>query len=106
MRKPCWNRLSQRAVMKICGTIQSFDSVMHRLDAFGAILNKGLALTGVDGNHNPLEGALARNVGEVIGVYGHVDVERHKLFGLIDRGYSSSVRLRALRRIEKHVVRL
>ncbi|MCZ6893938.1 MAG: di-heme-cytochrome C peroxidase [Gammaproteobacteria bacterium] len=105
-----------------------------RLDAFGAILNKGLALTGVDGNHNPpdaptsypyiwdtphhdwvewngsssnpLEGALARNVGEVIGVHGHVDVKRHKLFGLIDRGYSSSVRLRALRRIEKHVVRL
>jgi hypothetical protein len=105
-----------------------------RLDAFGAILNKGLALTGVEDNHNPanaptsypyiwdtpqhdwvewngsspnpLEGALARNLGEVIGVYGHVDPERRKWFGLIDRGYRSSVRLRALRRIEKHVVRL
>ncbi len=105
-----------------------------RLDAFGAILNKGLALTGVAGNRvepdgptsypylwdtpqhdwvewngsspNPVEGALARNVGEVIGVYGEVSVERETLFGLIDHGYPSSIRLRALRRVEKRIARL
>lgn len=105
-----------------------------RLDAFGAILNKGLALTGVAGNHNPpdgptsfpylwdtphhdwvewngssansVDGALGRNVGEVIGVYGEVSAEREKLFGLFDHGYRSSLRLRALRRIEKRVARL
>lgn len=105
-----------------------------RLDAFGAILNKGLALTGVDNNMNPpdgptsypylwdtpqhdwvewngsspnpREGALARNVGEVIGVYGEVDVERAHIFGVIDNGYPSSVQVRALRRVEKRVAKL
>ena len=105
-----------------------------RLDAFGAILNKGLAATGVRGNHNPpngptsypyiwdtpqhdwvewngsspnpLEGALSRNVGEVIGVFGEVTLERAKLLGVVDAGYPSSVRVRALRRIEKQVARL
>lgn len=104
-----------------------------RLDAFGAILNKGLALTGVPGNRNPpdaptsypylwdtpqhdwvewngaspnpLEGALARNVGEVIGVFGTVEPVRRTWLGF-DRGYGSSIRLRTLRRIEKQVARL
>lgn len=105
-----------------------------RLDAFGAILNKGLALAGGDNNRNepngptsypylwdtpqhdwvewngsspnPKEGALARNVGEVLGVYGTVDPRRTHILGLIDTGYRSSVRLRALRRIEKRVHKL
>lgn len=105
-----------------------------RLDAFGAILNKGLRLTGVDNNMNapdaptsypyiwdtphhdwvewngsspnPVEGALAHNVGEVIGVYGHVSTERDHLPGGVDQGYRSSVRMRALRRVEKHVATL
>ena len=102
-----------------------------RLDAFGAILNKGLSLTGVSDNvnepmaptsypyiwdtpqhdwvewngssPNPLEGALARNVGEVVGVFGHVEHQQAKWLGLIDAGYRSSIKTRTLRRIEKHV---
>lgn len=105
-----------------------------RLDAFGAILNKGLAAAGVPENmnspnaptsypyiwdtpqhdwvewngssSNPLEGALARNVGQVIGVFGHLDGRAAKWLGFIDAGYRSSIRTRTLRRIEKLVAEL
>ena len=105
-----------------------------RLDAFGAILNKGLKLTGADENFNPadgptsfpylwdtpqhdwvewngsspnpLDGAFGRNVGEVIGVYGHVDTTPQKLFGVREAGYRSSIRMRAIRRVEKRLATL
>lgn len=102
-----------------------------RLDAFGAILNQALAATEVAGNrnaptaptsipyiwdtpqHDYVEwngsqsntgvGALARNVGEVIGVFGEVDTETTKWLGLIDGGYPSSIQTSELRELE-HVV--
>ena len=106
-----------------------------RLDAFGAILNKGLALTGVPDNYNEPNaptsipylwdtpqhdyvewngaqanakiGALARNVGEVIGVFGSVDVDRPaKRLLFWDAGYSSSVDLRGLRELETKIAQL
>ncbi|MHC8441515.1 MAG: di-heme-cytochrome C peroxidase [Candidatus Eutrophobiaceae bacterium] len=107
-----------------------------RLDAFGAILNKGLLLTGVEGsNYNPADaptsypylwdtpqhdyvewngsqsnssiGALARNVGEAIGVYGSVQVERSaKRLLLFDAGYDSSIQMRNLRMAEKKIALL
>jgi hypothetical protein len=105
-----------------------------RLDAFGAILNQALAATGVKGNSNPLDaptsipyiwdtpqhdyvewngsqsnsgvGALARNIGEVIGVFGHVDTQPSKRFGIFDGGYDSSIQAKTLRQLEKTVATL
>ena len=105
-----------------------------RLDAFGAILNKGLELTGVEGNfnepnaptsfpylwdtpqHDYVEwngsqsnsdiGALARNVGEVIGVYGRVATTPSTWLYFYDAGYPSSVHTRNLRAVEKKVSKL
>ena len=105
-----------------------------RLDAFGAILNKGLNLTGVPDNFNPPDaptsypyiwdtpqhdyvewngsqsnsslGALARNVGEVIGVYGQVIPKKTRKFLFFDGGYESSVKTRNLRLAEKQVSKL
>ncbi len=105
-----------------------------RLDAFGAILNKGLFLTGVKDNfispnaptsypyiwdtpqHDYVEwngsqsntgpGALARNVGEVIGVFGHVDTAPSTRLLFFDGGYKSSIQTRNLRKLEKTVSKL
>ena len=105
-----------------------------RLDAFGAILNKGLNLTGVKDNFNPPDaptsypyiwdtpqhdyvewngsqsnssiGALARNVGEVIGVFGEVDTTPKKWMFFIDGGYASSIQAGNLRKLEKVVAKL
>ncbi len=105
-----------------------------RLDAFGAILNKGLYLGGEKDNfnspnaptsypyiwdtpqHDYVEwngsqtnsslGALARNVGEVIGVFGEIETEPTSWLGFYDAGYSSSIRAAELRELEKTVARL
>jgi len=105
-----------------------------RLDAFGAILNKGLYLTGVKDNFNTANaptsypylwdtpqhdyvewdgsqsnaslGALARNVGEVIGVFGDITPETNIWLGFYDGGYSSSVQAGNLRGLEKVVAKL
>lgn len=105
-----------------------------RLDAFGNILNKGLLLTEVDNNfnqpnaptsnpyiwdtpqHDYVEwngsqsnsnvGALARNIGEVIGVFGEVDTEPTTWLGVYDAGYSSSIKAKNLRDIEKKIATL
>ncbi len=105
-----------------------------RLDAFGAILNKGLFLTGVKDNYispnaptsypyiwdtpqhdyvewngsqsNTGPGALARNVGEVIGVFGHVDTEPTTRLLFLDGGYKSSIQTRNLRKLETTVSKL
>ena len=105
-----------------------------RLDAFGAILNKGLELAGGKDNFNPANaptsypylwdtpqhdyvewngsqansnvGALARNVGEVIGVFGKVDTTPVKWLFFIDGGYNSSIQAKNLRNMEKTVARL
>ena len=102
-----------------------------RLDAFGAILNQTLAATGIEGNRNSPNaptsipyiwdtpqhdyvewngsqsntgvGALARNIGEVIGVFGDLDTETTKWLGFIDGGYPSSIQTSELRKLE-HVV--
>ena len=105
-----------------------------RLDAFGAILNKGLAATGVEDNFNEPDaptsypylwdtpqhdyvewngsqansniGALARNVGEVIGVFGRVETAPTTWLYFYDAGYASSVHTRNLRAVEKKVAEL
>jgi len=105
-----------------------------RLDAFGAILNRALSATGVPNNTNPPNaptsypylwdtpqhdyvewngsqsnsnvGAFARNVGEVIGVFGEVKPTQTKWLGLIDGGYKSSIQTAELRRLEKVVGKL
>lgn len=105
-----------------------------RLDAFGAILNKGLLLTGVKDNFNPPDaptsypyiwdtpqhdyvewdgsqsnahvGALARNVGEVIGVFGDVEPVTKKWLYFFDGGYPSSIKVGNLRDMEKKVATL
>ncbi len=102
-----------------------------RLDAFGAILNQALAATGIEGNRNAPTGptsipyiwdtpqhdyvewngsqsntgvgALARNIGEVIGVFGEVETETSNWLGFVDGGYPSSIQTRTLRKLE-HVV--
>ena len=104
-----------------------------RLDAFGAIMNKALLLTGVEGNFNPADapinypylwdtpqhdyvewnglsqnssvGALARNIGEVVGVFGHV-IPETTTWLRYDAGYKSSIQAANLRKIEKHVATL
>ncbi|MFK8068339.1 MAG: di-heme-cytochrome C peroxidase, partial [Gammaproteobacteria bacterium] len=105
-----------------------------RLDAFGAILNRGLHLTGVADNfntpnaptsypyiwdtpqHDYVEwdgsqsnsyiGALARNIGEVIGVFGDVDTTPTKKLFFIDGGYESSIQAKNLREVEMLVSKL
>ena len=105
-----------------------------RLDAFGAILNKGLSLTGVKDNFNEPDaptsypylwdtpqhdyvewngsqsnsnvGALARNVGEVIGVYGRVRAAPTTWLYFYDAGYPSTVQASNLRAVEKKVAEL
>ncbi|MEE9331768.1 MAG: di-heme-cytochrome C peroxidase [Methylophilaceae bacterium] len=102
-----------------------------RLDAFGAILNQALLATEVEDNRNALTaptsipyiwdtpqhdyvewngsqsntgvGALARNIGEVIGVFGEVETETTHWLGLVDGGYPSSIQTSELRKLE-HVV--
>ncbi|MGI9228381.1 MAG: di-heme-cytochrome C peroxidase, partial [Gammaproteobacteria bacterium] len=51
-------------------------------------------------------GALARNVGEVIGVFGEVDTTATRWLGFYDAGYPSSIATDNLRAIEKHVSKL
>ncbi|MCK5498537.1 MAG: hypothetical protein KAI77_05010, partial [Gammaproteobacteria bacterium] len=105
-----------------------------RLDAFGGILNQGLYLTGVKDNinnpnaptsypylwdtpqHDYVEwdgsqtnsslGALARNIGEVLGVFGDITPETTKWLGFYDAGYSSSIQASNLRGLEKVVAKL
>ena len=105
-----------------------------RLDAFGAILNKGLSATGVADNFNEPDaptsypylwdtpqhdyvewngsqsnsniGALARNVGEVIGVYGRVETTPVTWLYFYDAGYPSTVQARNLRAVEKKIAEL
>jgi hypothetical protein len=105
-----------------------------RLDAFGAILNKALLLTGVKDNFNEPDaptsypyiwdtpqhdyvewdgsqsnssiGALARNVGEVIGVFGDVEPVTKKWLFYFDGGYPSSIQANNLRDIEKKIATL
>lgn len=105
-----------------------------RLDAFGAILNKALVATGEENNtntpnaptsypyiwdtpqHDYVEwngsqansstGALARNIGEVIGVFGEIETETTKWLGLFDGGYASSVKAAELRQLEHVVAKL
>ncbi|MGJ8620008.1 MAG: di-heme-cytochrome C peroxidase [Methylophilaceae bacterium] len=105
-----------------------------RLDAFGAILNQALLATGLEGNRNSPNaptsipyiwdtpqhdyvewngsqsntgvGALARNIGEVIGVFGEIETETTKWLGLIDGGYASSIQTSELRKLERVVSHL
>lgn len=102
-----------------------------RLDAFGNILNKALLATGEANNTNPPTaptsypylwdtpqhdyvewngsqansgvGALARNIGEVIGVFGDIETETTNWLGFIDGGYKSSIQTSELRELE-HVI--
>lgn len=105
-----------------------------RLDAFGAILNRALAATGISNNTNPPNaptsypyiwdtphhdyvewngsqsntniGAFARNVGQVIGVFGDVVVKTKKWLAFFDGGYPSSIQTAELRKLEKVVGQL
>lgn len=105
-----------------------------RLDAFGSILNQALMATGEKNNTNPPNaptsvpyiwdtpqhdyvewngsqansniGAFARNIGEVIGVFGEMDAETRHWLGFIDGGYPSSVKAAELRKLEKTVAKL
>jgi hypothetical protein len=105
-----------------------------RIDAFGAILNKALSVTQVKDNTNPANaptsmpyiwdtpqhdyvewngaqvntrsGALARNIGEALGVFGEVTPQTNKWLGLIDGGYPSSINVSNLRKLEKMVAKL
>lgn len=102
-----------------------------RLDAFGSILNQARIATGVDNNTTPPNaptsypyiwdtpqhdyvewngsqsnsgvGALARNIGEVIGVFGDIETETSNWLGFIDGGYDSSINTSELRELE-HIV--
>ena len=103
-----------------------------RLDAFGRIYNRILGhLTPKDGNNfnpasapvsfpflwdtpqhdfvqwngvseNAKTGALGRNVGEVMGVFGTMNLEKQTK----DNGYPSSVDVRNIIRLERHLTRL
>ncbi len=105
-----------------------------RLDAFGNILNKGLLLTEEKNNFNMADaptsypyiwdtpqhdyvewngsqsnssvGALARNIGEVIGVFGQVETKPSKFLFFFDGGYNSSIQADSLRKIEMKVAEL
>jgi len=105
-----------------------------RLDAFGAILNKALSATAVPNNFNEPNaatsfpyiwdspqsdyvewngsqantgvGALARNIGEAIGVFGELSTDTTYWLGLIDGGYPSSIQADNLRGLEKITAKL
>jgi len=105
-----------------------------RLDAFGAILNVALVSTESPHNTNPPNaptsypylwdtpqhdyvewngsqsnsgvGSLARNIGEVIGVFGDIETESTSFLGVMDTGYNSSIQADELRDLEKVVVKL
>ena len=105
-----------------------------RLDAFGAILNKALLATTVPLNRNEATaptsfpylwdtpqhdyvewngsqsnsrvGALARNIGEVIGVFGELETETSYWLGFIDGGYQSSIQTGELLKLEKLISKL
>ncbi len=105
-----------------------------RLDAFGSILNQALITTGEKNNTNPPNaptsvpyiwdtpqhdyvewngsqsnsniGAFARNIGEVIGVFGEVETKTTHWLGLIDGGFKSSIQTSELRKLEKVVAKL
>ena len=105
-----------------------------RVDAVGRILNKGLFLTGLPNNFNPPDapvsypylwdtpqhdyvewdgsqsnsnvGALARNIGEVIGVFGEVNTKPKKWLFFINGGYESSIQARNLRKLERTISKL
>ena len=105
-----------------------------RLDAFGAILNRGLVATGVPNNTNPPNaptsypylwdtpqhdyvewngaqsnsniGAFVRNIGQVVGVFGDVKSDTQHWLGLFDGGYPSSIQAAELRKLEKVVSKL
>jgi hypothetical protein len=105
-----------------------------RLDAFGAILNRALVATGEKNNTNPPNaptsfpyiwdtpqhdyvewngsqsntnvGSLARNIGEVIGVFGDVEVKTTHWLGFIDGGFKSSIKTAELRKLEMVVGKL
>lgn len=105
-----------------------------RLDAFGAILNQALLATGEEDNTNPPTaptsypylwdtpqhdyvewngsqansgvGALARNIGEVIGVFGEIETETTHWVGLVDGGYKSSIQTGELIKLEHLVAQL
>ena len=70
-----------------------------RLDAFRAILNQALLATGVEWNgsqSNTSIGALVRNIGEVIGVFGDIDTETKKWLGFTADANCSVSRLSLL----------
>lgn len=105
-----------------------------RLDAFGAILNRALVATGEKNNTKPPNaptsypylwdtpqhdyvewngsqsnsniGAFARNIGEVIGVFGELETKTTYWLGFIDGGYQSSIKTVELRKLEKVVGKL
>ncbi|MEQ1599506.1 MAG: di-heme-cytochrome C peroxidase [Methylotenera sp.] len=105
-----------------------------RLDAFGAILNQALIATGEKNNTNPTNaptsvpyiwdtpqhdyvewngsqsnsniGAFARNIGEVIGVFGEVETSTTHWLGYFDGGFKSSIQTAKLRKLEKTVAKL
>lgn len=105
-----------------------------RIDAFGAILNQALFATGAKDNRNEPNaptsypyiwdtpqhdyvewngsqsnsnvGAFARNIGEVIGVFGEIETYTTHWLGYFDGGYASSIQTATLREIEKTVGKL
>jgi len=105
-----------------------------RLDAFGAILNRALSATGVKNNTNPPNaptsypyiwdtpqhdyvewngsqsntniGSFARNIGQVIGVFGDINPNTQHWLGFIDGGYPSSIQTETLRKLEKTIGKL
>lgn len=105
-----------------------------RTAAFDVILNTALEATGEGNNTHPITGltnfpyiwdtpqhdyvewngsqsntdvgALARNIGEVIGVFGDIETESATWLGLIDGGYQSSIQVSELRKLERIVSRL
>ena len=125
--KTAYNKRNDQLIANHSGAVSGFS----RLDAFGAILNQALLATGEQDNTNPPTaptsypyiwdtpqhdyvewngsqsntgvGALARNIGEVIGVFGELETETTHWLGLIDGGYRSSVQANELRELE-HIV--
>jgi|GEM_PF-2230120 len=106
----------------------------NRLDAFGAILNKALSATQVPDNFNEPDaatslpyiwdtpqhdyvewngmqpnsgvGALARNIGEAIGVFCEISTDSTTWLGFIDGRYPSSIQTDNLRGLEKLTAKL